>query len=72
MRFARFFLLVVTLSVCSVFIGSAQSVENDYSCEDQIDQVILYARLKLGCPYEWGGSGPRTYDCSGLVNYAFQ
>lgn len=50
----------------------AQSyVDNDSDCEELIDNVILYARLKLGCPYEWGGSGPNRYDCSGLVNYAF-
>lgn len=50
----------------------AQSpVDEDADCEELIDNVILYARLKLGCPYEWGGSGPNRYDCSGLVNYAF-
>lgn len=72
MRFARTFLLFFCLFLTSIY-GLAQSENSDYTpCEDQIDEVILYARLKLGCPYEWGGSGPDRYDCSGLVNYAFQ
>lgn len=72
MRFTRLILLVLLLTLNGAFHGSAQTVGiDDRSCEDQIDEVILFARLKLGCPYEWGGSGPNTYDCSGLVNYAF-
>ena len=23
----------------------------------------------LGAPYKWGGSGPKNFDCSGLVRY---
>lgn len=23
----------------------------------------------LGAPYEWGGSGPSSFDCSGLVRF---
>lgn len=26
---------------------------------------------KLGSPYVWGGSGPSTFDCSGLVMWSF-
>ena len=72
MPYFRFFILVAALafscSICSV----AQSIENyNLSCEIQIDRVILNARSKLGCQYEWGGNGP-AYDCSGLVYYAFK
>jgi cell wall-associated NlpC family hydrolase len=30
-----------------------------------------YAMGKLGSPYVWAGSGPDTFDCSGLVMWAF-
>lgn len=26
---------------------------------------------ELGTPYEWGGNGPDSYDCSGLTTYAW-
>lgn len=73
MRYIRFFILIVTLVFNSGFSYTAQTKGSGRSsCEVQIDKVILFARSKLGCPYEWGGSGPRTYDCSGLVNSAFR
>ena len=30
-------------------------------------RAVQYAETKLGCPYVWGATGPRTFDCSGLV-----
>jgi peptidoglycan DL-endopeptidase CwlO len=27
---------------------------------------------KIGSPYRWGASGPSAFDCSGLVNWAFE
>lgn len=34
--------------------------------------AIAYARRQLGRPYEWGGTGPGGYDCSGLVYEAWR
>lgn len=35
--------------------------------------AVNYARARVGAPYfyQWGGNGPRGYDCSGLVQQAF-
>lgn len=33
--------------------------------------AIRYALAQLGKPYEWGGSGPTAYDCSGLTSQAY-
>ena len=33
--------------------------------------AIAYARAQLGKPYEWGGTGPDAFDCSGLVQAAY-
>jgi cell wall-associated NlpC family hydrolase len=32
-------------------------------------EVAIRAISLLGAPYEWGGSGPTTFDCSGLVRF---
>jgi cell wall-associated NlpC family hydrolase len=34
--------------------------------------VIAYARQQLGKPYQWGGTGPDAFDCSGLVMMAYR
>ncbi len=34
--------------------------------------VIQAALSRIGSPYVWGGSGPGSFDCSGLVMWSFQ
>ena len=36
------------------------------------ERVIASAREHLGVPYLWGGTSPRGFDCSGLVQYVFR
>jgi cell wall-associated NlpC family hydrolase len=33
------------------------------------DEIAMRALSLLGAPYQWGGSGPSTFDCSGLVRF---
>uniref|UniRef100_UPI001E3C15CA C40 family peptidase n=1 Tax=Mycobacterium avium TaxID=1764 RepID=UPI001E3C15CA len=35
-------------------------------------RAVQFAETKLGDPYVWGATGPRTYDCSGLVVDAYR
>jgi cell wall-associated NlpC family hydrolase len=34
--------------------------------------AVAYARAQHGKPYLWGGTGPDSYDCSGLVMMAYR
>ncbi|WP_330253798.1 C40 family peptidase [Nocardia sp. NBC_00565] len=34
--------------------------------------ALTAAYTQIGKPYEWGGTGPFTWDCSGLVQWAFR
>ncbi len=34
-------------------------------------QIVATAKAYLGVPYQWGGSTPNGFDCSGLVQYVF-
>ncbi|GAB2559335.1 hypothetical protein GCM10027167_77810 [Nocardia heshunensis] len=35
-----------------------------------VQQAISVALSELGKPYLWGGTGPDSFDCSGLMQYA--
>ena len=35
-------------------------------------QIVDVARTKLGCDYEYGASGPDTFDCSGFTSWVFK
>jgi cell wall-associated NlpC family hydrolase len=34
-------------------------------------RALSYAEAQIGKPYQWGAAGPDTYDCSGLVMWAY-
>jgi cell wall-associated NlpC family hydrolase len=34
--------------------------------------AVAWAERRLGLPYQWGGAGPNSYDCSGLTMRAWQ
>lgn len=35
------------------------------------DVIVMTAFAHVGKPYRYGGDGPDTFDCSGLVRYAY-
>ena len=37
-----------------------------------VASAIGYAEQQLGKPYQWGGTGPDAFDCSGLVMMAYR
>ncbi len=52
--------------------GSSSSSSNSGSSKPQTvtgNVVVDRAYSQLGKPYSWGGTGPNSFDCSGLVSY---
>lgn len=43
-----------------------------FMTRDQVEVALRAAVAKLGQPYEWGAEGPNTFDCSGLVQWAYR
>jgi cell wall-associated NlpC family hydrolase len=35
------------------------------------ENILSFARIKLGSRYVWRATGPNTFDCSGFVQYVF-
>lgn len=35
------------------------------------DSIVAYASNFIGTPYQWGGNGPNSFDCSGFTCYVY-
>jgi cell wall-associated NlpC family hydrolase len=53
--------LVMEINVVATSLAAAPDLSASRA------QVVTFAAGALGLPYQWGGNGPETYDCSGLV-----
>ncbi|MFD1430093.1 C40 family peptidase [Lacticaseibacillus mingshuiensis] len=47
------------------------NVSSSASRTAKINAVIALAKQQIGKPYQWGGKGPTSFDCSGLMHYVF-
>ncbi|MEU7382242.1 MULTISPECIES: C40 family peptidase [unclassified Streptomyces] len=47
-------------------------VASEASAATMASQALKIAASKKGSPYQWGASGPRRFDCSGLTLYSFK
>jgi cell wall-associated NlpC family hydrolase len=51
--------------------GQAISFPDSPASSQQGDIAADWALSQIGRPYQWGGAGPYTYDCSGLTMVAW-
>jgi cell wall-associated NlpC family hydrolase len=61
-------------TVVSNSIGAnGSSAPQQYSgpTTTQAGKAVAFAYAQLGKPYQWGATGPGSYDCSGLVQAAW-
>jgi cell wall-associated NlpC family hydrolase len=54
---------------CSAAAGGVPAVD---APNQAVATAIAYAEQQLGKPYQWGGTGPDAFDCSGLVMMAYR
>ena len=52
---------------------SAQSADRVHQALSSatIEKAVSAAEAQKGKPYAWGGTGPDSFDCSGLVQHAY-
>ena len=48
------------------------SVQTGQVPNQKVASIIGFARSQLGKPYQWGGTGPDAFDCSGLTMMAYR
>jgi len=56
-------------TVASNSIGAGGTTSATYTgpTATQADKAVAFAYAQLGKPYQWGATGPDSYDCSGLA-----
>ena len=42
------------------------------AADSRADKVMSSVAKQSGKPYKWGAAGPRSFDCSGLVQYSYK
>ena len=67
---------LLELTGSSRWVDDVDVLATALGAEDQLAagraQALLFAAEALGTPYQWGGNGPGTYDCSGLMVAAWR
>jgi cell wall-associated NlpC family hydrolase len=58
------------LLVCCA-LGSSVLAASGGADKDPAQAVLQIARQQLGDAYVWGATGPDTFDCSGLTQWAY-
>jgi len=60
-------------TVVSDSIGGGGTTTATYTgpTSTQADQAVAFAYAQLGKPYQWGATGPDSFDCSGLAQAAW-
>jgi len=66
--------LVAVAIACTNVVRSGGGTEDDSRVvsEGEAAAALSETQNQLGQPYEWAGNGPDTFDCSGLIVWAYQ
>ena len=69
---ARAFILPVALAGAVLFSLAPSTPVAATTTTTEAQQIINIAKAQLGDPWRYGAVGPSSFDCSGLVRYAFR
>jgi cell wall-associated NlpC family hydrolase len=65
--------LVLTMLVTgSLPVAAQREMPGPTVREQKIEKVIAIAKKQIGDPWVWGRTGPSSFDCIGLVYFAFK
>lgn len=65
-------MLVAALLLCAPSCSLIRKARDRNALAMKGEHVVSYAKTFLGSPYAYGGSGPRTFDCSGFTCYVYR
>ena len=60
-----------TVTTKTIGAGGTTSATYTGPTGSQADKAVAFAYAQLGKPYQWGATGPDSFDCSGLAQAAW-
>jgi cell wall-associated NlpC family hydrolase len=60
-----------TVTTNSIGAGGTTTASYTGPASSQADKAVAFAYAQLGKPYQWGATGPDSFDCSGLAQAAW-
>jgi cell wall-associated NlpC family hydrolase len=60
-----------TVTTNSIGAGGTTTASYTGPTSSQADKAVAFAYAQLGKPYQWGATGPDSFDCSGLAQAAW-
>ena len=60
-----------TVTTNSIGAGGTTTATYTGPTSSQADKAVAFAYAQLGKPYQWGATGPDSFDCSGLAQAAW-
>ena len=60
-----------TVTTNSIGAGGTTTAAYTGPTSSQADKAVAFAYAQLGKPYQWGATGPASFDCSGLAQAAW-
>jgi cell wall-associated NlpC family hydrolase len=63
---------VTVANVPSCIPGVNTAADTEQAPNVTVGTAIDFAEAQIGKPYQWGGTGPDAYDCSGLMMMAYR
>ncbi|HME64315.1 MAG TPA: NlpC/P60 family protein [Streptosporangiaceae bacterium] len=60
-----------TVTTNSIGAGGTTTATYAGPTSSQADRAVAFAYAQLGKPYQWGSTGPDSFDCSGLAQAAW-
>ncbi|MBC7633485.1 NlpC/P60 family protein [Aeromicrobium sp.] len=64
--------LALTLTIVLTGMSGPAQANSTSPSASRSELVIKAATHQKGKPYRWGSDGPRSFDCSGLVQYVYR
>src|ERR1700733_2302589 len=60
-----------TVTTNTIGAGGTTTATYTGPTSSQADKAVAFAYAQLGKPYQWGATGPSSFDCSGLAQAAW-